>query len=84
MIKAKDNYTVLNGELIKILPDEEDKKFLEFVNPHAMEDIMKLDNQLAETSVQLDFLKVETPFYFQLLVYIAFYIMLAYLFINII
>ena len=82
MLKAKDNYALLDGELIKIFPDEEDKKFLEFINPLAMDDIIKLDNQSVETGIQLDFFRVETPFYFQLFVYICFYIMLAYLFIS--
>lgn len=43
MIKTKENYMKLNGEYIKILPDEEDKRFLEFKNPLAMEEVMKLD-----------------------------------------
>lgn len=54
MIKTKENYIKLNGEYIKILPDEEDKRFLEFENPLAMEEVMKLDMKNSE-SIQLNF-----------------------------
>lgn len=53
MIKTKENYIKLNGEYIKILPDEEDKRFLEFENPLAMEEAMKLEMKNPET-IQLN------------------------------
>lgn len=53
MIKTKENYIKLNGEYIKILPDEEDKRFLEFKNPLAMEEVMKLEMKNPET-IQLN------------------------------
>ena len=55
MIKSKENYIKLNGEYIKILPDEEDKNFLEFEYPSIMEETMNLDMKNPEEAIQLKF-----------------------------
>ena len=81
MIKTKENYIKLNGEYIKILPDEEDKRFLEFENPLAMEKVMKLDMKNPE-SIQLNFSSNKKATLVEYIPVIFFITILIYLFIN--
>lgn len=81
MIKTKENYIKLNGEYIKILPDEEDKRFLEFENPLAMEEVMKLDMKNSE-SIQLNFSSNKKATLVEYIPVIFFTTILIYLLIN--
>lgn len=81
MIKTKENYIKLNGEYIKILPDEEDKRFLEFENPLAMEEVMKLDMKNPE-SIQLNFSINKKATLVEYIPVIFFITILIYLLIN--
>lgn len=81
MIKTKENYIKLNGEYIKILPDEEDKRFLEFENPLAMEEVMKLDMKNPE-SIQLNFSSNKKATLVEYIPVIFFITILIYLIFN--